>query len=889
MPTISELLHKRFFTNATRYATGYQNAAGQSAYRSVDESISIHQVEQHLMGEVCLGAYTLQEDSSVNWIAFDVDATDPEVAKELTLKIHEILRGVPHVVEFSGKKGYHIILFLKRKVAATQAKNLADALRSVVGAKRSGDPHVEVFPKQSMLTPENPLGSLMKVPLGVHPVSGQRSYFLDPDGDWEKSVNPLQALQSQTTLEELGKALALHEQAMDAKDLKEELIELLVPHWVSGQRHDLSLALAGYLANCNWSEDETLDLVERIQQKGGGDLNNQLACVRDTYHKKEDGVKVNGLGALQDILDQDTIQQLVSLMTEYRGTPGIQVIDRVRMLKMPANQKVRMAADKILEFCQDNGSIIQDERNRELYWMSHIDRNLYNLRGDDWLSLLNNEFGINRSEAFSQQAITSIYDKAKLIAQPALTYNRAHWTGKELWLNLGTNTNYVLTGEGPNYNSNGNWGTRWGREVLNGEEGVIFRNTNQSALGLRLDLQEAWSRGIREVDPWEFLVNDLNFGVGSTGASPLQQRELLKAWFLATFFPEATLTRPLLTLVAPPGAGKTTAARRILKILEGEHSEVMGLVHDKPDSLRASIAAHKFIVLDNLEGRRYPWLADLLNRVSTGTAIELRELHTTNMTRTIIPDCTVIMTATSLPFSEESIFSRILPIELAQIQSYIPEYAMQQRLTENLESIWMGIFRVLDSVVRELNRVQTAPAPQESRLADFSVFCSRIEGINLENGAGLDGEALNVGLSHLVNRQQALLMESSPLIQVLDVWIRKDREQSGGLGRETATWRTARELHGILSDLATKNRLEWPWSTGQALSLHIKALEPHLVRAFGMRIRPGDGKHRPHQYRFEQVLLEFQNEVRETSQEISLQRSGYSVESEEEDGNPEED
>jgi hypothetical protein len=753
------------------------DSGGQAAYSPVNGEVNVSLVERHLLGEIVLGAYNLTPDSRVTWMAFDVDSTDREKARELTLKIHELLVNVPHGIEFSGSKGYHVLVFLRNKVDADQVKNIGDTIREVVGGRRSGDPHIEVFPKQDKLTDSNPLGNLLKVPLGVHPVTGARSIFVDPAQGWENgpTVDPASILASKTTLQELGKALEEYERGEGVNPL-DKIVRIMKPYWLPGQRHDLSLFLSGYLAQNGWDEVDAIEIIEKLQQEEGGDLNNQLACVRDTFQSFQDGKSVSGMQGLASLIPSKILRELAEATSKDDERASIASIDRIRLGRTAPHLKVRMATDAIIRFLRQEGEVLKDDKNQELYWLNRQDRNLYNFRDETWEIFMLNVFGINPEEGFGRQVLKAIYSNSHDIAKKAHTHSRSWWSGSELWINLGETTNYVIDGNGLNINANGNFGSRWGREVLNGDEGVIFRNRDSH---LQLDLNSAWKSGVKEEDPWNYLVNDLNFGIGSSGVTPLQQREMIKAWFLSTFFPNVMPTRPLLTIVAAPGAGKTTAARRFLRVLEGPNSDVMGLLSDKPDSLRASLSSHKFVVLDNLEKTKSYWLTDTLNRISTGTHIELRRLHTTNETQIITPDCFVILTATALPFSEESLFSRLLPVELAPLLSPIPEYTMQTRITDNLEGIWMGIFKLLSSVVGELKRVKTAPAPTESRLADFSIFCARIRGLQINGSGDLDGEALISGLTMISNRQKALLWEASPLIQILDLWIKDDMASHG--------------------------------------------------------------------------------------------------------------
>lgn len=851
MPSLASLMLKRFFGGTPYYAIGRKitttEGRDEVAYTPVMQAPTERLVEQHLLGEIVLGAYTLRADNTVGWMAFDVDASSPEKARDLTFKLDNVLAGIPHVIEFSGRKGYHVWIFFRKNIEADRIRALAQEIRESVGGKVSGDPHIEIFPKQDRLTETNPLGNLVKIPLGVHPISGGRSKFVFPIGSWEEGLGP----DPTDSLDQLG---SLEDLAMCLEgfvDPKETIISTLLPFWTEGQRHDLALYLSGWLATSSWEEEDAMTVVERLQEQGGGDLTNQLRCVTDTYQKFRDGGQVLGLQALSERLPGTILRKLAEAISRQNITPVMILIDKIRNNKGPTYLKSRSAASSIIAFLSEKGKVLIDATTDSLFWLDRTSHHLYSMEDSWWDTLLYNTFGLNTSDNFGHSTERGVYHTARETAEKVRTHSRSHWDGDNLWINLGSSYNYILSGEEPP-------GERWGRKILNGEEGMIFRTRDSS---LKLDLDESLSRNVKPLSPWKFLVNDLNFGFGANGTSPDQQKELIKAWFLSTFFPNVMPTRPLLTIIADPGAGKTTAARRFLFILEGPHANVNGLVGDKPDSLRASIAAHKFLVLDNIEKSKRYETVDLLNRVSTGTDIELRKLHTTNEIQRIKPDCFIILTATSLPFAEESLFTRMLPVELATITNPIPEYIMQRSILDNIDGIWMGILDLLNPVIKQLKSVRTAPAPTETRLADFSVFCARIQG--LQNGADgvLNGEVLLKGLEMMTNRQKVLLHESSPFIQILDMWLRQDREAGvrqgrGDTGVESQKWHSASDLNSILGSIAQRSHHQWIWENGHSLSKHIQALEPNLKRNFGMTIQPATNNS-PKKYRFKINIVDF--------------------------------
>ena len=85
--------------------------------------------------------------------------------------------GLNPVIEFSGSKGYHFWFFMDRKTSATAIRIALKAIvETVISDLSCFD--LEIFPKQDYLTGKG-FGNLVKLPLGLHKLSGKRSFFLD--------------------------------------------------------------------------------------------------------------------------------------------------------------------------------------------------------------------------------------------------------------------------------------------------------------------------------------------------------------------------------------------------------------------------------------------------------------------------------------------------------------------------------------------------------------------------------------------------------------------------------------------------------------------------------------------------------------------------------------
>jgi hypothetical protein len=177
-----------------------------------------------------------------------------------------------------------------------------------------------------------------------------------------------------------------------------------------------------------------------------------------------------------------------------------------------------------------------------------------------------------------------------------------------------------------------------------------------------------------------------------------------------------------------------------------------------------------------------------------------------------------------MPFSEETLFSRILPLELQQLSNPLPEHLLQQELKKNLPGLWADLLLKLNRVVATLNLDHSSVPPIASRLADFTVFCKRIEKSGVVNGA-----ILIKGLRSLVDRQKLALLESSPFIAILEEWMIQSVE-------EAAKPHSFVELFSILEPIARTRKMSWRWNSAAALGRHIVALGDPLKKLYRAEI-----------------------------------------------------
>ena len=785
------------------YSESKEGLKGDIYYQPVDNPLTEEDISDHLHGERILGSYQLIRGTNVvRWLGWDVDSPDLKIARDMAVKIVKNITGIPHIVEFSGRKGYHILVFLESPMPASDAKKITHYIREKEGLLSSGENHVECYPKQDSLTKDKPKGSLIKIPLGKHPKTHDRSRFIDISNGWENGpdLNPQELLRYRAKNSDVINLMTQDEA------LQETLIDLVSEFWSSGKRHELSLYLCGFLAHEGWGLEQTKEFVRDICIRSGDTEEfNRMQTVDNTFQRHKEGKSIRGRQGLGEILPVAAMQRITELVSRLRAPDTVSQIDDIRYIKgKPKLEAARLAAVTIWGTLNDNGcKIFQNDLN-SAYWYD-AETHLVTEEGTEkWRSLLNKFFGLNPVDSFSRLVYSELRLRIVREAQIVPVRNRTYWDelkGK-LFINLGGPEVYIVSGENVI------------EQAYNGECGIMFL-TNDSGKYIIPDLMG------ERIDTWKYLVEDISFTTSTEApASPDEQKELLKAWILAFFFQELMPTKPILAIIGAAGSGKTTALRRILRVLEDPDGDVLGVPTDKQDSFRASIGSHKLLTIDNMEKSGAWWMVDILNKLSTGNTIELRKLYETNSKFMIKPECFVGITAVNMPFSEETLFSRLLILETDKINDPLPEYILQKKIRENSSAIWGDILQKLGTIVSELRKIQVVKPPTKSRLADFTVFCARIKSCSV-----VHGEILFSGLLSIVDSQLKQLRESSQAVLLLEEWLSLKPQ-------EASEWRTFSQLFDILSHMALIRKMNFNWKNAMALYRHFSTLEDRLRKDF---------------------------------------------------------
>ena len=160
---------------------------------------------KHLKGEWTVGQYLVTKAGTVHYALLDVDiqknkwvmvsGIDEERQKWLqrafneAIKIYHAARqlAVAGYLEESGRRGYHVWFFFEEAIPMGMAYEFFDRIFEMIG-KSEEFITVERFPNSKQMR-ENQLGQLIKLPFGIHHLTGNYSKFVQENGKEDRNFH----------------------------------------------------------------------------------------------------------------------------------------------------------------------------------------------------------------------------------------------------------------------------------------------------------------------------------------------------------------------------------------------------------------------------------------------------------------------------------------------------------------------------------------------------------------------------------------------------------------------------------------------------------------------------------------------------------------------------
>lgn len=241
----------------------FSEQSPKGTYSKIERELTNQDIQDHLDGKKTIGVYQLDKDSNVKWVCYDFDGEDlpiqKQLAKNLCMKLRHTDKVESIILEFSGKKGYHVWVFIE-PTDATSVKYWAE--ESCDGYKVH-----EVFPKQGILDKKK-FGNLVKLPLGIHQVVNKRSHFFNEKYeplDFEQSkeylkeiLNKPKTVIPKVVVKETVRTIIKTQGKTDIPNIVKTLIEKGASE---GDRHKNVFIITKELHNAGYSSEEILPLV----------------------------------------------------------------------------------------------------------------------------------------------------------------------------------------------------------------------------------------------------------------------------------------------------------------------------------------------------------------------------------------------------------------------------------------------------------------------------------------------------------------------------------------------------------------------------------------------------------------------------------------------------
>lgn len=202
-----------------------------------------------------------------------------------------------------------------------------------------------------------------------------------------------------------------------------------------------------------------------------------------------------------------------------------------------------------------------------------------------------------------------------------------------------------------------------------------------------------------------------------------QDQFLLGTWFLSAMLPN--VSSPILLVVGPQGAGKTTICRWIRSVIDPSVVPTLGLNNTNAHHVFLHHAVPCFENVSYFDRST----ADQFCRAVTGNGVERRKLYTDCNSVIYAYRRAIIINGLVIPSLRPDFLDRCLVLKCSRFEKFGSLKELDQQFASAAGDILGGL---LDLMVKTLQLRDTTPPATEFRMADFATL----------------GRALATGLGH---------------------------------------------------------------------------------------------------------------------------------------------
>lgn len=294
-----------------------------------------------------------------------------------------------------------------------------------------------------------------------------------------------------------------------------------------------------------------------------------------------------------------------------------------------------------------------------------------------------------------------------------------------------------------------------------------------------------------------------------TNFATAETESLALAWLVGCLGPSVPVPAPFLT--GPQGAGKSTAGRMLVRIIEGMTGDLRRAPKDE-ENLITAVAAGWVTALDNLS-HLAPDLSDLMCCIVTGAESIKRALFSDGDVVRSRYRRPLLLTGIDVGVIRPDLAERLLPLRLERPKVRRTEAELWREFEAALPVI---LGSLLDLTVNV--RATEVDIPSDLRMADFAHLCAQIDGAT--------------GFGTLPAYRSSLDELNDDVIEG-DLLAQTVLKHAAGLEPGTEARMTSSEWLHLLSGLYSGDDFRplpkgWP-TTGKVLSDRLKRLQPTLA------------------------------------------------------------
>lgn len=514
--------------------------------------------------------------------------------------------------------------------------------------------------------------------------------------------------------------------------------------------------------------------------------------------------------------DEATIKKIHLLIQNSRFYP--RNIDRVAEEVFSSRQK-QGRSDKRKDFevnatafnimladLRDRGELLYD--GQAAYFFSKTDKALVKIDAENQdYKILMSQYKINASEIIYKFVYSELETTAAQTGRRVTVYPFSHYHQKtnRVYLSNFSNQVYRISQE---------------RVELceNGVDGILFL-PNKKYDKFVFD-EPSWQGSLWD----EKVLSQIKFS--NKGLHSGEAKTLLLIWILTLFFPELFPTKVILAFIGVKGSGKTSAARRVLQIIQGLKNDVTVIPKEASD-FDAIVTNNSLVVLDNADTKN-PWFDDRLAITATGGTAKKRKLYTTNEYVEATIRCNLMITARDPHFRRDDVADRVLPLKVERQNQFKSENKIVREIEEVRDRLMSELIKFAQEALTALNQAKDEDDFGTFRMADFSSFANK-----LGRYAGIETKIEEI-FKKISVEQSEFALEDNSLFILLYQWAKENQ------GKRVTNSQLCVEL-GLLAKFKGQ-KFEFV-DRGRAFAQRMSHLRPNLKEFFDItETSGGQGK-----------------------------------------------